>query len=56
MMSSLAFLGTLSTLQAHSPPKTIAFSISRTDESNMTYNYANTIWIQDQAFMEWHKA
>lgn len=22
----------------------------------MTYNYANTIWVQDQAFTDWHTA
>ena len=56
MMFLSAFVGTPSTLQPHFFPKAITLGIPRIDESNGTYNYANTIWVQDQAFMNWHKA
>ena len=55
-MSSSVSLGIPSALQSHSSPKTIALGISYTNKSNVIFNYANTIWIQDQAFTDCYAA
>ena len=51
MIFLLISLGTLSVLQPHLSPKAIDLSIPHIEKSNVIYNYANTIWIQDQVFI-----
>ena len=53
-MSSSDYLDISSALQSHSSLKAINVGISCTDKLNMTYNYINIIWVQDQAFTDWH--
>ena len=52
MIFSLVFLDTSSALQSHSSQKAIVLGILSKDKFNMTYNYTNTIWVQDQAFTD----
>lgn len=56
MIFSSFSLDNPSALQAHLFLKTIVFNIPYTDKSNVTYNYTSIIWVQDQAFTDWHVA
>ncbi len=51
IMASPTSLGTASALQMHLHPKQLVLDVACTDVSNVTYNYVNTIWVQDQAFL-----
>lgn len=53
MIFLLAFLGTASILQAHLFAKLLVFGTAYTNKSNVTYNYANIILVQNQAILDW---